>query len=241
PGGGGLTPEQKREFAVGWLNWLGAESIGVAVAILNLVWVPVVAFAGIAIPDKVLTIPILAAFAVTSAHFVALYRLRVAVPLGQMIGAVIAAMAVALTVARAVGGRGWEGLGRVEGDASLHAHRQGRRDPQGIGLSGVLGSGAGGLAAGGRRDRGGHELQANPRTQHFRAGPCGAELAVPRRGGDGRVGRLALQRIRLLANGRSHGRREAAATRGRGANAGATVGRQARRDRAVNSPCPFER
>src|SRR5262249_33868749 len=108
PGGGGLTPEQKREFAVGWLNWLGAESIGVAVAILNLVWVPVVAFAGIAIPDKVLTIPILAAFAVTFAHFVALYRLRVAVPRGQMIGAVIAAMAVQWTVARAVGCGVWE-------------------------------------------------------------------------------------------------------------------------------------
>jgi cellulose synthase/poly-beta-1,6-N-acetylglucosamine synthase-like glycosyltransferase len=104
----GLTREQKREFAVGWLNWLGAESIGVAVAILNLVWVPVVAFVGIAIPDKILTIPILAAFVVTLAHFVALYRLRVAVPLGQMIGAVIAAMSVQLTVARAVGCGVWK-------------------------------------------------------------------------------------------------------------------------------------
>ncbi len=108
PRGGGLTREQKREFAVGWLNWLGAESIGVAVAILNLAWVPVVAFAGIAIPDKILTIPILAAFAVTLAHFVALYRLRVAVPRGQMIGAVIAAMAVQWTVARAVGCGVWK-------------------------------------------------------------------------------------------------------------------------------------
>src|SRR5499427_6851571 len=105
---GGLTHEQKREFAIGWLNWLGAESIGVAVAILNLLWVPVVAFVGIAIPDKILTIPILAAFAVTLAHFVALYRLRVAVPLGQMIGAVIAAMSVQWTVARAVGCGVWK-------------------------------------------------------------------------------------------------------------------------------------
>ena len=46
----GLTREQKREFALGWLNWLGAESIGVAVAILNLVWVPVIVFLDIAIP-----------------------------------------------------------------------------------------------------------------------------------------------------------------------------------------------
>src|SRR5713101_6156294 len=67
----GLAREQKREFALGWLNWLGAESIGVVVALLDLVWVPVVAFAGIAIPDKVLTIPIIAAFAVSLLHFVA--------------------------------------------------------------------------------------------------------------------------------------------------------------------------
>src|SRR5262245_34529005 len=104
----GLTREQKREFALGWLNWLGAEAIGVVVAVLNLVWMPVVAFAGIAIPDKILTVPILAAFVVTLAHFVALYRLRVAVPLGQMLGAVFAAMSVQWTVARAVGFGVWK-------------------------------------------------------------------------------------------------------------------------------------
>src|SRR5258706_10194576 len=98
-----LSREQKREFALGWLNWLGAESIGVLVAILNLIWVPVVAFADIAIPDKTLTVPIIAAFAVSFIHFVAVYRLRVAVPLGQMMGAVFAAMSVQWTVARAVG------------------------------------------------------------------------------------------------------------------------------------------
>jgi cellulose synthase/poly-beta-1,6-N-acetylglucosamine synthase-like glycosyltransferase/exo-beta-1,3-glucanase (GH17 family) len=102
-----LTPEQKREFALGWLNWLGAEAIGVVVAILNLVWVPVVAFAGIAIPDKILTLPILAAFVVTSVHFIALYRLRLSIPVKQMIGAVVAAMSVQWTVARAVGSGIW--------------------------------------------------------------------------------------------------------------------------------------
>jgi exo-beta-1,3-glucanase (GH17 family)/cellulose synthase/poly-beta-1,6-N-acetylglucosamine synthase-like glycosyltransferase len=107
----GLSREQKREFALGWLNWLGAESIGVVVAILNLVWVPVVAFVGIAIPDKILTIPILAAFVVTFIHFVALYRLRVSAPLGQMAGAVVTAMSVQWTVARAVYSGIWkEGL-----------------------------------------------------------------------------------------------------------------------------------
>jgi hypothetical protein len=98
-----LTKDQKREFALGWLNWLGAESIGVVVAMLNLVWVPVVAFAGIAIPDKILTLPILAAFVVTTMHFLVLYRLRVAIPARQLVGAVLAAMSVQWTVARAVG------------------------------------------------------------------------------------------------------------------------------------------
>jgi len=105
---GGLTREQKREFGVGWLNWLGAEAIGVVVAILNLLWVPVVAFAGIAIPDKILTLPILAAFVVTFAHFIALYRLRVAISFGQMMAAVVAAMSVQWTVARAVGYGIWK-------------------------------------------------------------------------------------------------------------------------------------
>jgi len=107
----GLTREQKREFALGWLNWLGAESIGVVMAILNLIWVPIVAFVGIAIPDKILTIPILAAFVVTFLHFVALYRLRVSIPVSQMAGAVVAAMSVQWTVARAVYSGLWkEGL-----------------------------------------------------------------------------------------------------------------------------------
>ncbi|MFL6807040.1 MAG: glycosyltransferase family 2 protein, partial [Xanthobacteraceae bacterium] len=35
PGASRLTADQKREYALGWLNWLGAESLGVAVAILN--------------------------------------------------------------------------------------------------------------------------------------------------------------------------------------------------------------
>jgi cellulose synthase/poly-beta-1,6-N-acetylglucosamine synthase-like glycosyltransferase/exo-beta-1,3-glucanase (GH17 family) len=102
PGASRLTAEQRRDYTLGWLNWLGAESIGVAVAILNLLWVPIVAFVGIAIPDKILTVPILAAFCVSLIHFAMLYRLRVAIPLGQMIAAALAAMSVQWTVARAV-------------------------------------------------------------------------------------------------------------------------------------------
>jgi len=103
PGADGLSREQKREYGLGWLNWLGAESIGVVVALLNIVWVPVIAFPNIAVPDRILTLPILAAFAVSVAHFVALYRLRVKATPGQMLGAVCAGMSVQWTVARAVG------------------------------------------------------------------------------------------------------------------------------------------
>ena len=39
------------------------------VAILNLIWVPIVAFADIAIPDKILTLPIIAAFVVSLRAF----------------------------------------------------------------------------------------------------------------------------------------------------------------------------
>jgi exo-beta-1,3-glucanase (GH17 family)/cellulose synthase/poly-beta-1,6-N-acetylglucosamine synthase-like glycosyltransferase len=103
PGASRLTREQKREFTLGWLSWLGAESLGVVVALLNLICVPFVVFAGIAVPDKILTIPILAAFVVSVAHFAALYHLRVKIPAGQALGAVFAAMSVQWTVARAVG------------------------------------------------------------------------------------------------------------------------------------------
>jgi exo-beta-1,3-glucanase (GH17 family)/cellulose synthase/poly-beta-1,6-N-acetylglucosamine synthase-like glycosyltransferase len=102
PGASRLSPDQRREFALGWLNWLGAESLGVLVAILNLIWVPIVAFADIAIPDKILTLPIIAAFVVSLVHFMALYRLRVPVKWGQMLGAMVAAMSVQWTVSRAV-------------------------------------------------------------------------------------------------------------------------------------------
>src|ERR1700761_7588067 len=102
PGASRLSPDQRREFTLGWLNWLGAESLGVLVAILNLIWVPIVAFADIAIPDKILTLPIIPSFVVSLVHFVALYRLRVHVKAGQMLGAMIAAMSVQWTVSRAV-------------------------------------------------------------------------------------------------------------------------------------------
>jgi len=55
------------------------------------------------VPDSILTLPILASFAVSLGHFASLYRLRVRASPGQMLGAVCAAMSVQWTVARAVG------------------------------------------------------------------------------------------------------------------------------------------
>ncbi|HZC56967.1 MAG TPA: glycosyltransferase [Xanthobacteraceae bacterium] len=153
PQSDGLTREQKREYAIGWLNWMGADSVGVIVALLNIVWVPFVAYtnSGVAVvigawfrkwspaaiaqhaawlapfadslsqgadslaqfadwlaqfgavPDRILTLPIIAAFAVSVAHFISLYRLRVRASFGEMVGAVFAAMSLQWTVARAVG------------------------------------------------------------------------------------------------------------------------------------------
>jgi hypothetical protein len=103
PGASLLTRDQKREFSLGWLNWLGAETLGVIVAILNIVWVPVIAFLDIAVPDRILTAPIIASFIVSVVHFATLYQLRVRPRMGQLLGSVFAAMSVQWTVARAVG------------------------------------------------------------------------------------------------------------------------------------------
>src|SRR5262249_59764525 len=64
--------------------------------------VRVAAFMGTAIPDRVLPLPIMAAFAVSLAHFVALYRRRVEISPAQMTAAMVAAMSMQWTVARAV-------------------------------------------------------------------------------------------------------------------------------------------
>jgi cellulose synthase/poly-beta-1,6-N-acetylglucosamine synthase-like glycosyltransferase len=101
PGTSLLDRDQKREFAFGWLSWFGAEIIAVAAALLNLVWVPFVAFKIVAIPDPLLTLPIISAFIVSLAQFVCAYRLRVAVPYRQMFGAMVVFMSVQWTVASA--------------------------------------------------------------------------------------------------------------------------------------------
>lgn len=101
-GGTRLTASQRREFSIGWVSWLGSESVGALAAILSLLWVPFVLGLGIAVPARILTIPIVFCFAIYLLHFTALYRLRVATTPVRMIGAAIAAMAVQFTVAKAV-------------------------------------------------------------------------------------------------------------------------------------------
>ncbi|HEX2448949.1 MAG TPA: glycosyltransferase [Methyloceanibacter sp.] len=102
PGASRLTPQQRSQYLFGWLTWLGAEALGVLIAILNLLWMPLVAFLGIAVPEAVLTLPVLATFAVTLLHFMVLYRTRVQAPLFASLGAALSAMALQFTVGRAV-------------------------------------------------------------------------------------------------------------------------------------------
>ncbi len=98
-----LTPVQKREFALGWAGWLGAEALGVAVALMNLVMVPLVLFWDLAVPERIMSVPIVASFLVSLLHFTALYRLRCKQSLSEMAGALLAAMSVQWTIAKAVG------------------------------------------------------------------------------------------------------------------------------------------
>jgi exo-beta-1,3-glucanase (GH17 family)/cellulose synthase/poly-beta-1,6-N-acetylglucosamine synthase-like glycosyltransferase len=101
PGMSQLDHEQKREFLLGWLNWFGAESVAVGAVLLNLIWVPFIALDVVAIPDVLLTFPVIAAFLVSLVHFVFAYRMRVAVSYWQMLGAMIVFMSLQWTVASA--------------------------------------------------------------------------------------------------------------------------------------------
>ncbi len=102
PGASNLTHDQRREFALGWAGWLGAESVGVAVALFNLVMLPFILFFDAAVPNAILTVPIVASFAVALVHFTVLYRLRSRRSMKDMAGALVAAMSVQRTIARAV-------------------------------------------------------------------------------------------------------------------------------------------
>lgn len=102
PNGSRLTTAQKRHFILGWISWLGSESVGAFMAVASLAFVPFVLLLGISVPAHVLTLPILITFLVYVMHFVSLYRLRVNTTPLRMFGAAVAASAVQFTVAKAV-------------------------------------------------------------------------------------------------------------------------------------------
>ena len=101
PGATLLDAHQKRAFLVGWLTWFGGESVGVVAALLNLIFVPFVACNVVALPEALLTIPVIAASAMSLLQFVLGYRMRVAVSFRHMIGAMFVSMSMQWTVARA--------------------------------------------------------------------------------------------------------------------------------------------
>lgn len=101
PSAKGMTSRQKEQFVAGWTFWL-SDALGVAVAVMNLIWVPVIVFIGMTLPMMALTLPILTAFVVNVLHCVLLYRKRVGAALPQILGAALAAMSLQLTVGQAV-------------------------------------------------------------------------------------------------------------------------------------------
>lgn len=96
-----LTSKQKEQFVAGWFFWL-SDSLGVAVAILNLIWVPVILIVGMTLPMMALTVPILTSFVVNVLHVLLLYRKRVGAALPEILSAAVAAMSLQYTVADAV-------------------------------------------------------------------------------------------------------------------------------------------
>jgi exo-beta-1,3-glucanase (GH17 family)/cellulose synthase/poly-beta-1,6-N-acetylglucosamine synthase-like glycosyltransferase/uncharacterized protein YecT (DUF1311 family) len=96
-----MTPHQKEQFVTGWFFWL-SDALGVAIALLNLIWVPVIVLVGMTLPMMALTVPILTAFAVNVLHCVLLYRKRVGAAIPEILGAAVASMSLQYAVADAV-------------------------------------------------------------------------------------------------------------------------------------------
>ncbi|MBF0130711.1 MAG: glycosyltransferase, partial [Alphaproteobacteria bacterium] len=101
PGMRTLTSAQKVQYTTGWFYWL-SDALGAVVAILNLLWVPLVVALDMMVPTVSMTLPILTAFAVNVAHSLLLYRVRVRATFANIAAASIAAMSLQLTVAKAV-------------------------------------------------------------------------------------------------------------------------------------------
>lgn len=100
-----LTAIQKKKFITGWIFWL-SDAMGPIMAVMNLIWVPVIIFVGVTIPTIPLTIPIITAFLVNILHTFILYRIKVQATFKETLLSSIASMSLQLIIFKAV----WDGF-----------------------------------------------------------------------------------------------------------------------------------
>ena len=100
-----LTSRQKKKFISGWVFWL-SDAMGPIMAVMNLIWVPVIIFVGVTIPTIPLTVPIITAFLVNLLHTFILYRIKVKASFRETFLSAIASMSLQLIIFKAV----WDGF-----------------------------------------------------------------------------------------------------------------------------------
>ena len=76
--------------------------MGPIMAVMNIIWVPVIIFVGVTIPTIPLTIPIITAFMVNILHTFILYKMKVRATLKDTLLSSIASMSLQLIIFRAV-------------------------------------------------------------------------------------------------------------------------------------------
>ena len=96
-----LDSRQKNKFITGWFFWL-SDAMGPIMAVMNIIWVPVIIFVGVTIPTIPLTIPIITAFIVNILHTFILYRTKVKATLRETLLSSIASMSLQLIIFKAV-------------------------------------------------------------------------------------------------------------------------------------------
>ena len=101
PSANRLTPRQKNKFVTGWFFWL-SDAMGPIMAVMNIIWVPVIIFVGVTIPTIPLTIPIITAFLVNILHTFILYRTKVKATFKEILLSSIASMSLQLIIFKAV-------------------------------------------------------------------------------------------------------------------------------------------
>jgi len=101
PGSKRLSPAQKNKFVTGWFFWL-SDAMGPIMAVMNIIWVPVIIFVGVTIPTIPITIPIITAFIVNILHTFILYRTKVKATFKEILLSSIASMSLQLIIFKAV-------------------------------------------------------------------------------------------------------------------------------------------